>query len=78
VRDVKNDVHRMREIAYHRMCPGNEKQKLNPILSYQAQSCQLVGLWLLELRAEETAVGYCGQNILCVMCVLQLTDRIHQ
>jgi hypothetical protein len=56
------------------MCPGNEKQKLNPILSYQAQSCQLVGLWLLELRAEETAVGYCGQNILCVMCALKLTE----
>jgi len=31
------------------------------------------GLWLLELCAEETAVGYCGQNILCVMCVA--TDR---
>jgi len=29
-------------------------------LTYQAQCGQLVGLWLLELSAEETAVGNCG------------------
>jgi len=29
-------------------------------LTYQAECGQLVGLWLLELCAEETAVGCCG------------------
>ena len=57
------------------------KRKMNrgyTILTYQAQCGHFVGSWLLEQCAEETAAGCCGQNILCVMCVLQLTDRIHQ
>jgi len=29
-------------------------------LTYQAECGQLVGWWLLELCAEETAVGCCG------------------
>jgi len=29
-------------------------------LTYQAHCGQLVGLWLLELCGEETAVGYFG------------------
>jgi len=32
------------------------------------------GLVALELCAEETAVGCCGYNWLCVISVLQLTD----
>jgi len=52
-------------------------------LTYQAECDHRIGWWLLELCAVGTAVGYCGQNWLCVMSVLQLsvlqlTDKLNQ
>jgi hypothetical protein len=42
------------------MYPGRGKYRAYTRLIYQAKCGQLVGLWLLELSAEETAIGCCG------------------
>jgi len=42
------------------MYPGRGKYRGYKRLTYQTQCGQLVGLWLLELCTEETAVGCCG------------------
>jgi len=38
-------------------------------LTYQAECGQLLGWWLLEQSAEETAVGCCGYSVLCVVSI---------
>jgi len=42
------------------MYRGRGKYRGYTRLTYQAESGQLAGWWLLELCAEETAVGCCG------------------
>jgi hypothetical protein len=61
----------MRWPTYHKIYPGRGNRRL----TYQAECGQLMGLKLLELSAEETAVGCCGYSFLCVMSVCIATDR---
>jgi len=42
------------------MYPGRRKSRGYTRLSYQAECGHILGSWLLELSAEEIAVGCCG------------------
>jgi hypothetical protein len=59
----------MRWTAEHSMYRGRGNYRGYTWLAYQAECGQLVGWWLLELCAEETAVGCCGYNWLCVVSI---------